>query len=44
MALALGSSGPPGVTEWHDDRTVMVIAVYDDPGSGTMAPPVGRVL
>jgi len=29
MSLALGGSGPPGVTDWNDDRTVVVVAVQE---------------
>lgn len=30
MAAALRGTGPAGVAEWDDDRTVVVLAVLDD--------------
>lgn len=30
MAAGLSGSGPAGVSDWHDDRTVVVLAVLDD--------------
>lgn len=30
MAAALNGAGPAGATDWHDDRTVVVLAVLDE--------------
>ncbi len=30
MAAGMSGTGPAGVADWHDDRTVVVLAVLDD--------------
>jgi serine phosphatase RsbU (regulator of sigma subunit) len=40
MSLAVEASGPLGVEEWQDDRTVFVFVVGEDP-DGTGMPGVG---
>ena len=33
MARALAGTGPPGVVDWQDDRTVLVVAFTGGPGA-----------